>query len=110
MSETETPETAENAETSENPAEPETSQRSEEHTSELQSRGHLVCRLLLEIKNIKYETEGKYILKVLTKKQQGVFVTFFILMIPFLIIGLLYFFILARLLVGVGVIRLIDSG
>src|SRR5690625_4979988 len=27
--------------------------RSEEHTSELQSRGHLVCRLLLEKKNIK---------------------------------------------------------
>src|SRR5690625_5112577 len=26
------------------------SQRSEEHTSELQSRGHLVCRLLLETK------------------------------------------------------------
>src|SRR5690625_675104 len=26
-------------------------QRSEEHTSELQSRGHLVCRLLLETKN-----------------------------------------------------------
>src|SRR5207253_6049670 len=26
--------------------------RSEEHTSELQSRGHLVCRLLLENKNI----------------------------------------------------------
>src|SRR5690625_6952350 len=25
--------------------------RSEEHTSELQSRGHLVCRLLLENKN-----------------------------------------------------------
>src|SRR5439155_27081699 len=25
--------------------------RSEEHTSELQSRGHFVCRLLLEIKN-----------------------------------------------------------
>src|SRR5690625_5492350 len=25
--------------------------RSEEHTSELQSRGHIVCRLLLEIKN-----------------------------------------------------------
>src|SRR5690625_7088849 len=25
--------------------------RSEEHTSELQSRGHLVCRLLLEKKN-----------------------------------------------------------
>src|SRR5439155_11943469 len=27
------------------------SQRSEEHTSELQSRGHLVCRLLLDKKN-----------------------------------------------------------
>src|SRR5690625_2390055 len=26
--------------------------RSEEHTSELQSRGHLVCRLLLEIRNM----------------------------------------------------------
>src|SRR5690625_6284613 len=30
----------------------ETFERSEEHTSELQSRGHLVCRLLLEKKNI----------------------------------------------------------
>src|SRR2546422_11136337 len=29
---------------------PETEQRSEEHTSELQSRLHLVCRLLLEKK------------------------------------------------------------
>src|SRR5690554_7481209 len=28
--------------------------RSEEHTSELQSRPHLVCRLLLEKKNAKY--------------------------------------------------------
>src|SRR5690625_6811290 len=28
--------------------------RSEEHTSELQSRGHLVCRLLLEKKKILY--------------------------------------------------------
>src|SRR5690625_5637501 len=27
--------------------------RSEEHTSELQSRGHLVCRLLLDKKNTK---------------------------------------------------------
>src|SRR5690625_6885307 len=26
--------------------------RSEEHTSELQSRGHIICRLLLEKKNI----------------------------------------------------------
>src|SRR5690625_5422849 len=29
---------------------PRTENRSEEHTSELQSRGHLVCRLLLEKK------------------------------------------------------------
>src|SRR5207253_10950108 len=29
--------------------------RSEEHTSELQSRGHLVCRLLLEKKKITYQ-------------------------------------------------------
>src|SRR5215510_5498440 len=28
--------------------------RSEEHTSELQSRGHLVCRLLLETKKMKH--------------------------------------------------------
>src|SRR5690625_6920335 len=28
--------------------------RSEEHTSELQSRGHLVCRLLLEKKNTRH--------------------------------------------------------
>src|SRR5690554_7396234 len=28
--------------------------RSEEHTSELQSRPHLVCRLLLEKKNVDY--------------------------------------------------------
>src|SRR5690625_6673536 len=36
---------------------------SEEHTSELQSRGHLVCRLLLEKKNLnkweKAEREGR---------------------------------------------------
>src|SRR5690625_6917741 len=31
--------------------------RSEEHTSELQSRGHLVCRLLLEKKNNKKTDE-----------------------------------------------------
>src|SRR5437660_5351516 len=30
--------------------------RSEEHTSELQSRGHLVCRLLLEKKKKKHKT------------------------------------------------------
>src|SRR5439155_7952195 len=32
------------------PRRPSVSRRSEEHTSELQSRGHLVCRLLLEKK------------------------------------------------------------
>src|SRR5437660_3153680 len=32
--------------------------RSEEHTSELQSRGHLVCRLLLEKKKTKKKLEG----------------------------------------------------
>src|SRR5690625_6331706 len=32
------------------------SRRSEEHTSELQSRGQLVCRLLLEKKKIKQQT------------------------------------------------------
>src|SRR5437870_9086022 len=31
--------------------------RSEEHTSELQSRGHLVCRLLLEKKKKKKQTK-----------------------------------------------------
>src|SRR5437660_6455136 len=33
--------------------------RSEEHTSELQSRGHLVCRLLLEKKK-KQHTQPRY--------------------------------------------------
>src|SRR5437870_4266533 len=32
--------------------------RSEEHTSELQSRGHLVCRLLLEKKKARHSTEA----------------------------------------------------
>src|SRR5690625_5535632 len=32
--------------------------RSEEHTSELQSRGHLVCRLLLEKKNYTTAVKG----------------------------------------------------
>src|SRR5215510_525651 len=38
--------------------------RSEEHTSELQSRGHLVCRLLLEKKNnrafVLFSRQSKY--------------------------------------------------
>src|SRR5690625_6347449 len=39
--------------------------RSEEHTSELQSRGHLVCRPLLEKKNniVKNEQKCKKIMK-----------------------------------------------
>src|SRR5690625_6644248 len=36
------------------PADDLTMVRSEEHTSELQSRGHLVCRLLLEKKKLLY--------------------------------------------------------
>src|SRR5690625_6157432 len=36
--------------TSRHPQRPTWAKRSEEHTSELQSRGHLVCRLLLEKK------------------------------------------------------------
>src|SRR5437870_13061476 len=35
------------------------SARSEEHTSELQSRGHLVCRLLLEKKKIHHKKSSK---------------------------------------------------
>src|SRR5258708_29213180 len=34
--------------------------RSEEHTSELQSPDHLVCRLLLEKKNKKYRAETSF--------------------------------------------------
>src|SRR2546422_454385 len=37
-----------------------TSRRSEEHTSELQSRLHLVCRLLLEKKKKKNKIEMNY--------------------------------------------------
>src|SRR5687768_17741577 len=37
--------------------------RSEEHTSELQSRLHLVCRLLLEKKKKKKKVHGSYVWK-----------------------------------------------
>src|SRR5207253_8674224 len=37
---------------------PRARRRSEEHTSELQSRGHLVCRLLLEKKNLRSHLGG----------------------------------------------------
>src|SRR2546429_5552676 len=44
---------------------PGVSARSEEHTSELQSRLHLVCRLLLEKKkNIRYTEHAYYICTV----------------------------------------------
>src|SRR5690625_6361342 len=36
--------------------------RSEEHTSELQSRGHLVCRLLLEKKKLSENADTKVLL------------------------------------------------
>src|SRR5439155_15987481 len=41
-------------------------QRSEEHTSELQSRGHLVCRLLLEKKNKIHTRPDSYGLHTVT--------------------------------------------
>src|SRR6266702_8230617 len=40
---------------------PRLGERSEEHTSELQSRGHLVCRLLLEKKKYKQCSCSSYI-------------------------------------------------
>src|SRR3712207_8716167 len=42
------------------------SSRSEEHTSELQSRQYLVCRLLLEKKKIKYNIALNRLIQVLT--------------------------------------------
>src|SRR5947209_16934316 len=47
---------------------PEESTRSEEHTSELQSRQYLVCRLLLEKKNKEIASEHQLILR---SKQQA---------------------------------------
>src|SRR3712207_8476222 len=44
-----------------------TSERSEEHTSELQSRQYLVCRLLLEKKKTNGPTAA-YILPILTSR------------------------------------------
>src|SRR6266702_8181562 len=43
--------------------------RSEEHTSELQSRGHLVCRLLLEKKKntCNYPTTNQHLSQQITK-------------------------------------------
>src|SRR5690625_5783774 len=48
--------------------------RSEEHTSELQSRGHLVCRLLLEKKkNNKYNTKCTYSKRFKLKADQNTY-------------------------------------
>src|SRR5690625_6910531 len=44
--------------------------RSEEHTSELQSRGHLVCRLLLEKKNNKSNRVSVDISEINTKRRR----------------------------------------
>src|SRR6266702_4146880 len=41
------------------PPAPPSRRRSEEHTSELQSRGHLVCRLLLEKKKLASATKAR---------------------------------------------------
>src|SRR2546429_5348004 len=44
--------------------------RSEEHTSELQSRLHLVCRLLLEKKNIAYDSLRALVQQAAPTEQQ----------------------------------------
>src|SRR6266508_2656241 len=56
------------------PRSPAHSRRSEEHTSELQSRGHLVCRLLLEKKKknhhkIKIEKQKKITKCIIIQKK-----------------------------------------
>src|SRR5437870_6730063 len=48
--------------------------RSEEHTSELQSRGHLVCRLLLEKKNNKKRKTLRQQVKAQSQKIVKVYV------------------------------------
>src|SRR5439155_15546511 len=45
--------------------------RSEEHTSELQSRGHLVCRLLLEKKKKSEITSGESKTRIFSVKHYG---------------------------------------
>src|SRR5690625_6948445 len=45
--------------------------RSEEHTSELQSRGHLVCRLLLEKKKRNKEHDANYARTVQSRRYEG---------------------------------------
>src|SRR5258708_8798824 len=51
-------------------SQPGSESRSEEHTSELQSPDHLVCRLLLEKKKkIKKHKHGKHVLRYVGKPQ-----------------------------------------
>src|ERR1035441_10778914 len=45
--------------------------RSEEHTSELQSLRHLVCRLLLEKKNKNIETHTECVLSIIRTHMQS---------------------------------------
>src|SRR5690625_5801586 len=47
--------------------------RSEEHTSELQSRGHLVCRLLLEKKN---KRTNNHVIKTIFNLRKQLFDTY----------------------------------
>src|SRR3712207_8499679 len=47
-----------------------TSSRSEEHTSELQSRQYLVCRLLLEKKNAVPNASGRQLMLSLTRMRR----------------------------------------
>src|SRR5260370_11228349 len=42
--------------------------RSEEHTSELQSHLNLVCRLLLEKKNLQTPTQAQYLVQALDRQ------------------------------------------
>src|SRR6266581_5158325 len=45
--------------------------RSEEHTSELQSPVHLVCRLLLEKKKKSEEQQKRFLNQIVSKKKNG---------------------------------------
>src|SRR5690625_5610125 len=46
-------------------------ERSEEHTSELQSRGHLVCRLLLEKKKRRFAKGKKKACRIIFLRNDG---------------------------------------
>src|SRR3712207_7605570 len=48
-----------------------TASRSEEHTSELQSRQYLVCRLLLEKKKNKYDADAQFATALRADRQKS---------------------------------------